>query len=161
MTALWQSKEQLNFKEDEAPKVLADEVLDIDTAIERGFTQHSHNGYNGSRGKNYGTKLMAAVPQQKTEASEPTRQPAGMVKLRIPADMDEAMTLEEIKVNLKRHEGDHEVLIYLPSGKMFRTEESLWVSPSEELRKQMAAILRMENVKNVTKCRLKNIRFSE
>jgi hypothetical protein len=70
-----------------------------------------------------------------------------MVKLRIPADMDEAMTLEEIKVNLKRHEGDHEVLIYLPSGKMFRTEESLWVSPSEELRKQMAAILRMENVK--------------
>ena len=140
-------KGTLNFKEDEAPKVLADEVLDIDTAIERGFTQHSHNGYNGSRGKNYGTKLMAAVPQQKTEASEPTRQPAGMVKLRIPADMDEAMTLEEIKVNLKRHEGDHEVLIYLPSGKMFRTEESLWVSPSEELRKQMAAILRMENVK--------------
>lgn len=140
-------KGTLNFKEDEAPKVLADEVLDIDTAIERGFTQRSHNGYNGSRGKNYGTKLMAAVPQQKTEASEPTRQPAGMVKLRIPADMDEAMTLEEIKVNLKRHEGDHEVLIYLPSGKMFRTEESLWVSPSEELRKQMAAILRMENVK--------------
>ena len=140
-------KGTLNFKEDEVPKVLADEVLDIDTAIERGFTQRSHNGYNGSRGKNYGTKLMAAVPQQKTEASEPTRQPAGMVKLRIPADMDEAMTLEEIKVNLKRHEGDHEVLIYLPSGKMFRTEESLWVSPSEELRKQMAAILRMENVK--------------
>ena len=140
-------KGTLNFKEDEAPKVLADEVLDIDTAIERGFTQRSHNGYNGSRGKNYGTKLMAAVPQQKTEESEPTRQPAGMVKLRIPADMDEAMTLEEIKVNLKRHEGDHEVLIYLPSGKMFRTEESLWVSPSEELRKQMAAILRMENVK--------------
>ena len=53
-------KGTLNFKEDEAPKVLADEVLDIDTAIERGFTQRSHNGYNGSRGKNYGTKLMAA-----------------------------------------------------------------------------------------------------
>lgn len=140
-------KGTLNFKEDEAPKVLADELLDIDTAIERGFTQRSHNGYNGSRGKNYGTKLMAAVSQQKTEESEPTRQPAGMVKLRIPADMNEAMTLEEIKVNLKRHQGDHEVLIYLPSGKMFRTEESLWVSPSEELRKQMAAILRVENVK--------------
>ena len=140
-------KGTLNFKEDEAPKVLADEVLDIDTAIERGFTQRSRNGYNGSRGKNYGTKSMAAAIQQRTETSEPTRQPAGMVKLRIPADMDEAMTLEEIKVNLKRHEGDHEVLIYLPSGKMFRTEESLWVSPSEELRKQMAAILRVENVK--------------
>ncbi len=140
-------KGTLNFKEDEAPKVLADEVLDIDTAIERGFTQRSRNGYNGSREKNYGTKSIAAAIQQRTETSEPTRQPAGMVKLRIPADMDEAMTLEEIKVNLKRHEGDHEVLIYLPSGKMFRTEESLWVSPSEELRKQMAAILRVENVK--------------
>ena len=140
-------KGTLNFKEDEAPKVLADEVLDIDTAIERGFSKRPRNGYNSNRGKNYGTKSMTDAAQQRTKTPEPTRQPAGMVKLRIPADMDETMTLEEIKVNLKRHEGDHEVLIYLPSGKTFRTEDSLWVSPSEELRKQMAAILRVENVK--------------
>ena len=151
-------KGTLNFKEDEAPKVLADEVLDIDTAIERGFTQRARNSYERINRGGYGSRTSSqgnpATPQQwdsarETQASAPAakRQPAGMVKLRIPADMNEAMTLEEIKVNLKRHQGDHEVLIYLPSGKMFRTEESLWVSPSEELRKQMAAILRVENVK--------------
>ena len=57
------------------------------------------------------------------------------------------MTLEEIKTNLKRHKGGFEVLIYLSGGKTFRTEESLWVEPSESLRKQMTAILRAENVK--------------
>ena len=125
-------------------------MLDIDTAIERGFSQRPRGGYGGRRPSQANT----AAPQQRASASETQasapaakRQPAGMVKLRIPDDMNEAMTLEEIKVNLKRHQGDHEVLIYLPSGKTFRTEESLWVSPSEELRKQMAAILRVENVK--------------
>ncbi len=151
-------KGTLNFKEDEAPKVLADEVLDIDTALERGFSQRSRSSYSGGSRGGYSSRTTPqgnpATPQQRdsareTQASAPAakRQPAGMVKLRIPADMNEAMTLEEIKVNLKRHQGDHEVLIYLPSGKTFRTEESLWVSPSEELRKQMAAILRVENVK--------------
>lgn len=158
-------KGTLNFKEDEAPKVLADEVLDIDTAIERGFSQRERSSYGGGNRSGYSSNRGAhgnrtapqgnpAAPQQRASASETQasvpsakRQPAGMVKLRIPADMDEVMTLEEIKVNLKRHKGDYEVLIYLPSGKMFRTEESLWVSPSEELRKQMASILRVENVK--------------
>lgn len=151
-------KGTLNFKEDEAPKVLADEVLDIDTALGRGFSQRSRGSYNGGSRGGYGGRVFSqgnsATSQQRTSASEEQaaalaakRQPAGMVKLRIPADMNEAMTLEEIKVNLKRHQGDHEVLIYLPSGKTFRTEEFLWVNPSEELRKQMAAILRVENVK--------------
>ena len=158
-------KGTLNFKEDEAPKVLADEVLDIDAAIERGFSQRERSSYGGGNRSGYSSNRGAhgnrtapqgnpAAPQQRASASETQasvpsakRQPAGMVKLRIPADMDEVMTLEEIKVNLKRHKGDYEVLIYLPSGKMFRTEESLWVSPSEELRKQMASILRVENVK--------------
>ena len=133
-------KGTLNFKEDEVPKVLADEVLDIDTAIERGFTR-----------RNYGDRAKTApsAPAKHAPANPPAvkREPEGMIKLRIPADMDEAMTLEEIKVNLKRHRGNYEVLIYLPSGKTFRTEESLWAMPSEALRKQMIAILREENVK--------------
>lgn len=120
----------LNFKEDEAPKVLADEVLDIDTAAEHGFSQYR-------RSKN-------------TTPSKPiasAKQAEGVIKLRIPTDMDESMTLEEVKVNLKRHKGDTDVLIYLPSGKMFRADSSLRVAPTDELRKQMEAILRPENVK--------------
>ena len=71
----------------------------------------------------------------------------GRVKIRIPADMDAASTLEEIKVNLKRHPGECEVLIYLPTGKTLRTDQSMWVEPTESLRKQMAAIVGSENVK--------------
>ena len=133
-------KGTLNFKEDEVPKVLADEVLDLDTAINRGFTRRSHEGR---------TKTGPSAPAGNASAGRTAekREPAGMIKLRIPEDMEEAMTLEEIKVNLKRHKGNHEVLIYLPGGKTFRTEASLWVEPSETLRKQMIAILREENVK--------------
>ena len=165
-------KGTLNFKEDEAPKVLADEVLDIDRALEEGFTRRTRSGNGnggfgssfgsgsgGSSGSNFGSgsgkvrgasgdrPAEAVKPPQEHPAASPGKKPAGMIKLRIPADMDEAMSLEEIKTNLRRHRGDFEVLIYLPGGKTFRTEESLWAEPSEALRKQMAAILRAENVK--------------
>ena len=75
------------------------------------------------------------------------REPLGIIKLRIPDDMDQTMSLEQIKVNLRRHKGEYEVLIYLPGGKMIRTQEELWAEPSEMLKSQMSAILRPENVK--------------
>ena len=157
-------KGTLNFKEDEAPKVLADEVLDIDRAIEQGFTQRTRSGNPGgqrgdfgkrAKGSSFGKALEgsaagAVKPEQSGLSGlsgDSGRKPTGMIKLRIPEDMDEAMTMEEIKTNLKRHRGSFEVLIYLSSGKTFRTEESLWVEPTESLRKQMTAILRAENVK--------------
>ncbi len=160
-------KGTLNFKEDEAPTVLADEVLDIDRAIEQGFTQRTRGGNRGGQRGDFGRRIKdssfgkaleggaagAGKPEQSGlsglsgGSGNSGRKPSGMLKLRIPADMDEGMTLEEIKTNLKRHRGDFEVLIYLPGGKTFRTEESLWVEPTEALRKQMTAILRAENVK--------------
>ncbi len=150
-------KGTLNFKEDEAPKVLADEVLDIETAIEQGFLQkapqrskESAGGYGNKTAGSYGNKVARGQRREKPEKPEEKplpRAPLGMIKLRIPEDMDERMTLEEIKVNLKRHKGDYEVLIYLPSGKTFRTRQELWAEPSDMLRKQMSAILRPENVK--------------
>ncbi len=122
-------KGTLNFKEDETPKLLADEVLDIETAIERGFSQRG-------------------IQRNERRQTMPLRrEPLGIIKLRIPDDMDQTMTLEQIKVNLRRHKGEYEVLIYLPSGKMIRTQEELWAEPSEMLKLQMSAILRPENVK--------------
>ena len=122
-------KGTLNFKEDETPKLLADEVLDIETAIERGFSQRGIQR----------NERRQTVPLR--------REPLGIIKLRIPDDMDQTMSLEQIKVNLGRHKGEYEVLIYLPGGKMIRTQEELWAEPSEMLKSQMSAILRPENVK--------------
>lgn len=122
-------KGTLNFKEDETPKLLADEVLDIETAIERGFSQRG-------------------IQRNERRQTMPLRrEPLGIIKLRIPDDMDQTMSLEQIKVNLRRHKGEYEVLIYLPGGKMIRTQEELWAEPSEMLKSQMSAILRPENVK--------------
>ena len=73
--------------------------------------------------------------------------PEGMIKLRIPANMDEATTLEQLRNNLKRHKGTYQVLIYLNSGRTLKTDSDLWVKPSPGLRAQMIALLGQENVK--------------
>ena len=121
-------KGTVNFKEDEAPKILADEILDIDEAVEKGFSERK--------------------PFRRREpAAEHDHRSAGIIKLRISANMNEEMTLQQIKVNLTRHKGDYQVLIYLPSGKTLRTDSSLWVEPSPALRNQLVALLGHENVK--------------
>ena len=93
-----------------------------------------------------GAMAASGQPAGKT-AAEADRQPAGMVKLRISANMNEEMTLQQIRVNLARHKGDYQVLIYLPSGKTLRTDSSLWIEPSPALRNQLIALLGQENVK--------------
>ena len=91
--------------------------------------------------------VQGASATSRQPAGESDRQPAGMVKLRISANMNEEMTLQQIRVNLARHKGDYQVLIYLPSGKTLRTDSSLWVEPSPALRNQLIALLGQENVK--------------
>ena len=159
-------KGTVNFKEDEAPKILADEILDIDEAVEKGFSERrpfrrreaavqnvppansTYTATTGATGQPAVQGAMAASgqPAGKT-AAEADRQPAGMVKLRISANMNEEMTLQQIRVNLARHKGDYQVLIYLPSGKTLRTDSSLWIEPSPALRNQLIALLGQENVK--------------
>lgn len=134
----------LNFKEDEAPKLLAEELLDIETASERGFSRSRQSrsyrsGISAGAGNAGSTSSMGSISSGGSAEQ--------LIKLRIPEDMDEAMTLEEIKLNLRRHKGECDILIYLPSGKAFRAEASLRAEPTEELRRQMAAILGPENVK--------------
>lgn len=147
-------KGTVNFKEDEAPKILADEILDIDEAVEKGFSERRpfrrrEAAVQTAPPANSAHSATTAMPGQPSgkPAGESDRQPAGMVKLRISANMNEEMTLQQIKVNLARHKGDYQVLIYLPSGKTLRTDSSLWVEPSPALRNQLIALLGQENVK--------------
>ena len=155
-------KGTVNFKEDEAPKILADEILDIDEAVEKGFSERrpfrrreaavqtappANSAHSATTAMPVQTAVQGAPAASRQPAGESDRQPAGMVKLRISANMNEEMTLQQIRVNLARHKGDYQVLIYLPSGKTLRTDSSLWVEPSPALRNQLIALLGQENVK--------------
>lgn len=155
-------KGTVNFKEDEAPKILADEILDIDEAVEKGFSERrpfrrreaavqtappANSAHNATLEMPGQPAVQGASATSRQPAGESDRQPAGMVKLRISANMNEEMTLQQIRVNLARHKGDYQVLIYLPSGKTLRTDSSLWVEPSPALRNQLIALLGQENVK--------------
>ena len=60
---------------------------------------------------------------------------------------EENIALEQIKFTLQRHKGTAQVLIYLPEGKILRTDDSLWAEPSKALENQLGALLGPENVK--------------
>ena len=100
----------LNFKEDEAPKLLADSVVLLDEV------------------------------KKKNEAQS-------MIKVKIPSEENLNIVLEQIKFTLQRHKGESQVLIYLPDGKILRTDRDLWAEPTIALRNQLIAILGQENVK--------------
>lgn len=158
-------KGTLNFKEDEEPKILADEILSIEEAAEKGFSVKRFEGrgrsgamrgtatgavqgdgaaYGGNNASGYAQGAAAAVGR-----GEPAEnvQPAGLVKLRIPSNMDQKMTIEQIRNSLKRHPGDHQVLIYPATGGILKTDRELWVKPNDALRIQLVALLGQENVK--------------
>lgn len=108
----------VNFKEDEAPKLLADKIVLIDEETS---------------------------PEKAESAGD--REPCGMIKVRIPGGEEENIALEQIKFTLQRHKGTAQVLIYLPEGKILRTDDSLWAEPSKALENQLGALLGPENVK--------------
>ena len=74
-------------------------------------------------------------------------QPEGMIKVKIPMNANLNQTLEQIKFTLQRHKGNAQVLIYLPDGKILKTDRDLWAEPTDNLRNQLIAILGHENVK--------------
>ena len=123
----------INCKENESPKVLANEILSIEDGVGKGFT-----------GRQFASQR---VPDSNSDISRNIRKPDGIVKLRIPEDMNENATLEQIKMNVKRHLGDYQLMIYLSDGRILKTKEDLWVNPSQELENMFVAILGRENVK--------------
>lgn len=104
----------VNFKEDEAPKLLADNIMLLDDA---------------------------ELKEEKKDV------PAGLIKVKIPADVDAAITLDQIKFTLQRHKGDYQVLLYMPDGKTLKTDRNLWAESTDALRNQLIAIVGQENVK--------------
>lgn len=168
----------LNFKEEEAPKILADDVLDLDEACENGFPERRSYGRRGGAGgyggrgqgsyaggaqtgdraaQNAGSKQAGAnTPLQQNgrpegQAAMPQTPADGMIKLRIPQEGNPQRTLDQLMVNLGRHPGNYDVLIYPPGGKAIRPRNGMRTDASASLLRQMQAILGDGNVKAETK----------
>lgn len=108
----------VNFKEDEAPKLLADSIEPLDSV----------------------KPAEMALRPSPIDANR-------LIKLRIPKTDDVNTTLDQLKTALSRHHGNIRVLIYLPDGRTLRTDSDLWGNGSASLRTQLIAILGSENVK--------------
>lgn len=160
----------LNFKEEEAPKILADDVLDLEEACENGFPERRSYGRRGGAGgyagrgqgsyarqnaggvqadasarlQQNGAALQSSAAGQASAAQLPAD---GMIKLRIPSEGNPQRTLEQLMINLARHPGNYDVLIYPPDGKTIRPRSGMRADASASLLRQMQAILGDGNVK--------------
>ena len=140
-------KGTLNFKEEEAPKVLVDEILTIEEALEKGFSRGERRGNYSDRNNSMRGQKSVPTPAPAPKQEPTGEPPVGLVKVKITADMDFDSTMDQIKLVLGRHPGKAQVLIYLPEGKMLRTDRQLWVEPDKNLELQLKAILGPQNVK--------------
>ena len=84
---------RLSFREDQAPSITADDIIDMKTIPE---------------------------PQPQHQEAAVSEGPRTVVKLRIPPDADEAGMLEEIGLLIGSHPGSDEIRIYTKNGKTIR-----------------------------------------
>ena len=127
-------KGTLNFKEDEAPKIIANEVLLLDDVLMDDTVQKPVE-------RPAKTASVQSAPKVKADPN------AKYVKLRMPKDCDEKMLMEHIKSILLRHHGESEILVYMNSGQVLKPGAEYNVEPSDILEKQLKAVLGDENVK--------------
>ena len=124
-------KGYINFKEDEAPKLIADKIFDINDFSDIPARESVFRG-DGSYSKG---------------------QPAGgaLIKLKVTPEHGGMSMLGPISEVLRRFRGDVPVKIYLinadGSEKRFMADRELWASPSAELFAQLEALLGKGNVK--------------
>lgn len=127
---------KVDVKEEEAPKLLADSVVDINRVEE---LLREPPGRTGGYTKRVAGTKASAVPKSTGGVSP--------VKVRIPGEGDEKQILSELSRIFKEHRGDVPVLIYLQSGKIVRTGEKGGVRPTLAFAEEVADIVGNANVK--------------
>ena len=127
----------INFKEGEMPKLLADTVVDIESI----------------RGEQSQTSKQKPSPPT-DPAVIPAREPAGLVKIKLPSgdgkhniEEQNNHVLEKISEIMKKYPGDYQAIIYYPQGGSRRTSEDVWVSPCEDFEDEIEAIVGEGNYK--------------
>lgn len=121
---------KIDIKEDKAPNLLADSIVDINET-EALFA--SRVGGTGSE---------AGKGGRKNGFDEPSP-----VKVKIPEYGDEKEILSKVSDILRRHRGNVPVLIYLRSGKIVRTAQGAGVRPTLIFAEEVADLVGNANVK--------------
>ena len=135
----------LNFKEEEAPKILADEIVELLPDSSAGLSEETA-GAKAQQSVQPEAQPAAGAQVRPQQSAQPQKTD-GMIKLRIPKEMGDRLTMDMVNTALKRHSGDKliTVLMYMPSGKTLKSVMKL--DPSGSLKNQLIGLLGMDNVK--------------
>lgn len=128
-------KGKINFKEGEAPKILADEIVDI---------------------KELESIMQAAPPAQTAPAPEgPQEKPDGIFKIKLPEgdgihniEAQNNALLDRISEVMERYPGNWQAIIYYPQGGSRRTGKQLWADPCEAFAEEIKNIVGRDNYKS-------------
>ncbi|PLX32092.1 MAG: hypothetical protein C0604_05820, partial [Clostridiales bacterium] len=129
---------RISFKEDEEPKILAENICELNVENIKGVEKMSRRSYK----KSYGYHKKNDVLREKPPKQE------GRLYLKIKHY--DKVILQSIKRILSNHRGKTAVYIYVEDqNKAFEASEELRVSPEEGLLKTLKATLGEESVKLV------------
>ena len=116
---------KLNFKEEEAPKILADKIIPL-TKIE----EHP-----------------PGITRKQAPASDTEIQKGQGIRIEIPEELDEGRALTEIRKILSKYPGDTPVVIVSPgTGRKFKTNKDLWISASSNFYEELAGAIDAEYI---------------
>ncbi|MBQ7702964.1 MAG: hypothetical protein IJT40_01170, partial [Firmicutes bacterium] len=130
---------RLDFKEGEAAKVLAEEIIPLKPDIP-GQAETRPAPEPQVKPESFAPERPEPVPSAKIEA-------AGIMKLRITGGLDPRIATEHIQLALNRHKGEDfwKIYIYLPGGKA--AQKTMGIEMSKSLENQLIGLLGAENVK--------------
>ncbi len=129
---------RISFKEDEEPKILAENICELNVENIKSVEKMSRRSYKKSYGYHKKNDVLREKPPQKE----------GRLYLKIKHY--DKMILQSIKRILSNHRGKTAVYIYVEDqNKAFEASDELRVSPEESLIKTLKATLGEESVKLV------------
>ena len=142
-------KGNINFKEGETPKILANEIVDL-KVLKNAPQQPARETVPFREAP----PIDAAPPVMETPPAEEIRQPDGLLKIRLPEgdgihniQTQNDAVLARISEVMKRYPGNWQAIIYYPQGGSRRTAPQLWADPCEAFEKEIITIVGKDNYK--------------
>ncbi len=113
---------KLNFKEEEAPKILAEKITPLVMLDD--------------------TMPMKSPPARKQPNAKQAGSGDETVRIDIPPELDEGRILEALRIILTRYPGETPVVIVSEgSGRKFKTKRDLWVNATEAFYDEISGLL--------------------
>lgn len=136
-------KARLSFKEDEDPKIIAQEIEELN---EENAQKYIRKTYSGRRLNNSYQREKRIETLKESKVERITKNEEKSLYLKVE-DFNKGK-LETIRAILKRYHGDTKVIIYLPeTGKKMLADRKLWATVSDRLIHELEMYLGEASVK--------------